>query len=88
MNSQFKRLNFTNSKSMLNNRDMTCPSCEATETKRFGKHRNRLQRFQCKACHATFTEDHAPAFRTEDYLKTKRGMMAVKLLVEGCSVDR
>src|SRR5581483_1549483 len=65
---------------------MTCPACEATETKKFGKHRNGLQRFQCKACHSTFTEDHKPAFRVEDYLKEKRGIMALKLLVEGCSV--
>jgi transposase-like protein/IS1 family transposase len=65
---------------------MTCPSCEGTEIKKFGKHRNGLQRFQCKACRSTFTEDHAPSFRVADYLKDKRGIMALKLLVEGCSV--
>lgn len=64
---------------------MTCPEC-SSETKKFGRHRNGLQRFRCKACRTTFTEDHAPSFRVEDYLKDKRGIMALKLLVEGCSV--
>jgi IS1 family transposase len=38
------------------------------------------------ACHRTFTEDHKPAFRIEDYLFTDQGRMAIKLLLEGCSV--
>ena len=60
---------------------MTCPTCQS-EAKKFGRHRNRLQRFRCKACHVTFTEDHAPSFRVEDYLNDPRGLLAVQLLDE------
>jgi transposase-like protein/IS1 family transposase len=64
---------------------MTCDKC-GVSCKRFGKHRNGLQRFRCVPCGKTYTEEHQAAFRVEDYLKTKRGIMALKLLVEGCSV--
>jgi transposase-like protein len=36
---------------------MTCHYCRTT-CKRFGKHRNGLQRFRCNQCSKTFTEDH------------------------------
>jgi transposase-like protein/IS1 family transposase len=68
-----------------NQTTMTCAQC-GVSCKRFGKHRNGLQRFRCVPCGKTYTEDHKPAFRVEDYLKTKQGIMAMKLLVEGCSV--
>jgi len=45
-----------------------------------------LQRFRCRLCGTTFTEDHAAPFRVEDYLNTARGIMAIQLLVEGCSI--
>ncbi len=64
---------------------MTCEVC-GVSCKRFGKHRNGLQRFRCGVCGKSYTEEHKPSFRVEDYLKTKRGIMAIKLLVEGCSV--
>jgi len=64
---------------------MTCTKCGAS-CKRFGKHRNGLQRFRCRLCGATFTEDHEASFRVEDYLKQARGIMAIQLLVEGCSI--
>ncbi len=64
---------------------MTCETCGAS-CKRFGKHRNGLQRFRCVPCAKTYTEEHKAAFRVADYLKDKRGIMAIKLLVEGCSI--
>lgn len=64
---------------------MTCADC-GIECKRFGKHRNGLQRFRCRSCHKTYTEEHQAAFRVQDYLNDPRGIMALKLLVEGCSV--
>lgn len=66
---------------------MNCPVCQS-ESKRFGRHRNGLQRYRCiaKDCGKTFTEDHAPAFRIEDYLNDPRGVMAIQLLIEGCSI--
>lgn len=63
----------------------TCPNC-GNASKRFGKHRNGLQRFRCLSCHKTFTEDHERGFRVEDYLNTPRGLMAIRMLVEGCSI--
>jgi transposase-like protein len=63
----------------------SCPKCGA-ESKRFGHHRNGLQRYRCLECRSTFTEDHKAPFRTEDYLNEKRGITALRLLLEGCSV--
>lgn len=63
----------------------TCPKC-GNASKRFGKHRNGLQRFRCLSCRKTFTEDHKPSFRVEDYLNDPRGLMAIRMLVEGCSI--
>jgi hypothetical protein len=34
----------------------------------------------------TYTEEHVASFRVEDYLNDKRGIMAIQLLVEGCSI--
>lgn len=36
---------------------MTCHCCRNT-CKRFGKHRNGLQRYRCNQCSKTFTEEH------------------------------
>jgi transposase-like protein len=65
--------------------EIVCSSCGGA-SKRFGRHRNGLQRFRCLSCNKTFTEEHKPAFRIENYLFTDQGRMAVKLLLEGCSV--
>ena len=34
-----------------------CPECDG-RSKRFGKHRNGLQRYRCNDCRKTFTEEH------------------------------
>jgi len=44
------------------------------------------QRFRCLSCRKTFTEEHIRAFQVEDYLKEQRGLMAIRMLVEGCSI--
>jgi len=62
-----------------------CAEC-GNASKRFGKHRNGLQRYRCLSCGKTFTEEHARGFRVEDYLKDPRGLRAVRMLVEGCSI--
>jgi transposase-like protein/IS1 family transposase len=64
---------------------MSCPKC-GNASKRFGRHRNGLQRYRCLVCRKTFTEDHKPAFRIEDLLTTDQGRMAIQLLLEGCSI--
>jgi hypothetical protein len=50
------------------------------------RHRNGLPRFRCRKCGGAYTEEHARAFRVSDYLKEARALMAIQLLVEGCSV--
>jgi transposase-like protein/IS1 family transposase len=67
--------------------ETACPNC-GSESKRFGRHRNGLQRYRCLAsdCRKTFTEAHKAAFRIEDYLFTDQGRFAIKLLLEGTSV--
>jgi transposase-like protein/IS1 family transposase len=62
-----------------------CPKC-GNASKRFGRHANGLQRYRCLSCRKTFTEDHEPSFRTEDYLRDPRGLTAIQLLLEGCSI--
>ena len=64
---------------------MDCPEC-GNASKRFGKHRNGLQRFRCLSCRKTFTEPHKPAFQVEDYLKDPGGLRAIRMLTEGCSI--
>jgi len=57
---------------------MTCPICK-TECKRFGKHRNGLQRFRCRQCGKTFTEPHERTLAPE-------AILALTLLLEGNSI--
>jgi transposase-like protein/IS1 family transposase len=64
---------------------MTCAACGAAG-RPFGRHRNGLRRFRCPSCKKTFTEAHERPFRVEDYLQHKRGILALKLLLEGSSV--
>src|SRR3954447_15548599 len=64
---------------------VTCSVC-LLPCKRFGKHRNGSQRYRCTSCGRTFTDEYKEVFRVGDYLKQKRGLMALKLLIEGCSI--
>jgi IS1 family transposase/transposase-like protein len=63
---------------------MTCHNCQ-TRCKKAGKHRNGLQRFRCKQCNKTFTEDHAQLFGNM-YTGLYEGARAIELLCEGCTV--
>ena len=63
---------------------MTCHNCQ-TACKRFGKHRNGLQRFRCRQCKKTFTEDHRKPL-DEMRLAPDRAVTALQLLLEGMSV--
>lgn len=64
---------------------MTCHNCQ-TQCNRFGKHRNGLQRFRCRQCRKTFTEDRATPLGTM-YTPLDKAARAIQLLVEGCSVS-
>jgi transposase-like protein/IS1 family transposase len=63
---------------------MTCHYCRTT-CRRFGKHRNGLQRFRCNQCRKTFTEDHERPL-DEMRLPLDKAESILKLLVEGMSV--
>ena len=63
---------------------MTCHNCRI-EAKKFGKHRNGLQRYRCQQCQKTFTEAHE---RPLDgmLMPMNKALLALRLLVEGNSI--
>jgi transposase-like protein/IS1 family transposase len=63
---------------------MTCHSCNVA-CKRFGKHRNGLQRFRCRQCAKTFTEDHTSPL-DDMRLPLDKAENILRLLVEGMSI--
>jgi transposase-like protein/IS1 family transposase len=63
---------------------MTCHNCQSS-CKRFGKHRNGLQRFRCTLCNKTYTEDHERP-EHEMRLPLDRAVAVLQLLLEGMSV--
>jgi len=63
---------------------VTCHSCQSL-CRRFGKHRNGLQRYRCNQCRKTFTEEHATPLDTMR-LPMEKAEMILRLLVEGSSI--
>lgn len=63
---------------------MTCHSCQSV-CKRFGRHRNGLQRFRCRQCKRTFTEEHEKPL-DEMRLSPDRAVAVLQLLLEGMSI--
>ncbi len=63
---------------------MTCHNCQS-QCKRFGKHRNGLQRFRCNQCSKTYTEDHQRPL-DEMRLPLDKAENLLRLLLEGMSV--
>lgn len=63
---------------------MTCKDCNA-QCRKFGKHRNGLQRFRCAQCGKTYTEDHERLFGSM-IVPEDKGLLAVQLLIEGTSI--
>jgi transposase-like protein/IS1 family transposase len=63
---------------------MTCHYCR-TICKRFGKHRNGLQRYRCNQCRKTFTEEHQRPL-DEMRLPLDRAENVLRLLLEGMSI--
>jgi len=60
---------------------MTCHS----QCKRFGKHRNGLQRFRCNQCSKNYTEDHQQPLDTMR-LPLDKAESVLRLLLEGMSI--
>jgi len=63
---------------------MTCHNCRS-QCKRFGRHRNGLQRFRCKQCRKTYTEDRQRPLG-EMRLPVDRAYAVLQLLLEGMSI--
>src|SRR5579864_1096683 len=74
----------TNSKRLLYSIPMKCTNCQI-ECRRFGKHRNGLQRFRCSECGRTYTEEHKRLFGTMTVPEDK-ALLAIQLLIEGTSI--
>ncbi len=63
---------------------MTCHYCR-TACKRFGRHRNGLQRYRCNQCQKTYTEDHERPL-DEMRLSFDKAISVLQLLLEGMSI--
>jgi len=63
---------------------MTCHSCLFV-CKRFGRHRNGLQRFRCTQCGKTLTEDHTRPL-DDMRLPLDKAVSVLKLILEGMSI--
>ena len=63
---------------------MTCHNCQI-QCRRFGKHRNGLQRFRCNQCQKTYTEDHERPL-DEMRLPLNQAVSILQLLLEGMSI--
>src|SRR5207249_6145070 len=65
--------------------EMTCPKCQYENTKRFGVYgRKRIQRFRCKSCGTTFSEDR-PKPLGNHYVDFNEAIGVLSLLLEGMS---
>src|ERR1700728_2488065 len=63
---------------------MICSDCKV-ECRRFGKHRNGLQRFRCPECGKTYTEEHEKPLGSMT-VPMEKAVIALKLLIEGSSI--
>lgn len=63
---------------------MTCHNCQSI-CRKFGKHRNGLQRFRCSQCRKTFTEDHSQPLDAMR-IPMETAVLVLRLMVEGMSV--
>jgi len=65
---------------------MTCLKCQHTDVRRFGRYgRQRIQRYRCNSCGATFSEGRPKAFGNH-YISLDRTSQVISLLLEGVSV--
>ena len=61
-----------------------CPSCQSSG-KRFGRHRNGLQRYRCTSCRKTYTEPHEKPLGAMT-VPMEKATLALQLLIEGTSI--
>jgi IS1 family transposase/transposase-like protein len=63
---------------------MNCPTCQI-EGRKFGKHRNGLQRFRFPQCGKTYTQEHSRLCGAMTVPEDK-ALLAIQLLIEGTSI--
>ncbi len=63
---------------------MTCPHCPARAIKH-GRNRNGSQRWRCKSCGRTFSEERRPPL-SRMRIPEEKAVLALSLLAEGCSI--
>ena len=63
---------------------MNCPQCDS-RCRRFGKHRNGLQRYRCNHCRKTYTEEREKPLGSMT-VPLDKATLALELLIEGTSV--
>ncbi len=63
---------------------MVCHNCQL-KARKFGRHRNGLQRYRCNPCRRTFTEEHERPLENMR-LPIDKAMLCLQLLLEGNSV--
>lgn len=64
---------------------MTCIRCNHSEAKRFGFGRNKIQRFRCPSCKATFSEPHQRPLGRH-YIPIEKAVQVITLLNKGMSI--
>ena len=63
---------------------MTCRTCQHTEFKKSGRNRNQTQRYKCRNCRTTFSEER-PALGTH-YTSVEQAEKVLFMMLEGMSV--
>jgi transposase-like protein/IS1 family transposase len=64
---------------------MVCPHCQSANVKANGKHRNGTQRFKCRDCKKTFTENRVRPLGSMR-LPLDKAVSILKLLLDGMSI--
>jgi transposase-like protein len=65
--------------------NMVCPHCQSENVKANGKHRNGTQRFKCRDCKKTFTENRVRPLGSMR-LPLDKAVSILKLLLDGMSI--
>ncbi len=64
---------------------MTCLKCHHGRAKRFGFAKNRIQRYRCHTCRATFLEPRKKPLGAH-YTDIEKAIQVVRLITEGMSI--
>ncbi len=66
---------------------MTCIKCNNASVKKFGRYgRQRIQRYRCTSCSATFSDPKPESPLGDMRIDTETAIKAIQCLIEGCSI--